>query len=126
MFGQVWTWTKGTSALGGSSSNFTVTLTAPDGAPLSAGADSLSGSLPASNKAVWNPALPKGFLMKISPSTGAVSGKVPATLGGKAVLLPYQGVLFSDSLDIGSDRPVRGAGLVSGNGSSGTMEITVP
>jgi hypothetical protein len=126
VFGQVWTWTKGTSALGGSSSNFTVTLTVPDGASLSVGADSLSGSLPASNKVAWNQALPKGFSMKIAPSTGAVSGKVPATQGGKSVLLPYQGVLFPESLDLGSVSPLMGAGFITGNSSSGAIEITVP
>jgi hypothetical protein len=107
VFGQVWTWTKGSSALGGSSANFTMTLSAPYGASLYVGADSLSGSLRASNTVAWNQALPRGFSLKIVPSTGLISGKVPATQGGKSVLLPYQGVLFSDNLDIGSDSPVR-------------------
>jgi hypothetical protein len=84
-----------------------MTLSAPYGASLYVGADSLSGSLRASNTVAWNQALPRGFSLKIVPSTGLISGKVPATQGGKSVLLPYQGVLFSDNLDIGSDSPVR-------------------
>jgi hypothetical protein len=124
--GSVWKWSKGSSALGGSSANFTMTLSAPYGASLYVGADSLSGSLRASNTVAWNQALPRGFSLKIVPSTGLISGKVPATQGGKSVLLPYQGFLFSDNLDIGSDSPVRGAAFITGNGSSGLMEVTVP
>jgi hypothetical protein len=124
--GSVWKWSKGTSVLGGSSANFTLSLSQPMGISLPVGLSTRTGTLAASNNPVWNSVAPKGFSMKIKPSTGAVSGKVPATQGGKSVLLPYQGVLFSDNLDIGSNSPVRGAGFITGNGSSGLMEITVP
>jgi hypothetical protein len=75
---------------------------------------------------MWSQSPPKGFSMKIVPSTGQVSGKVPATQGGKTVILPYQGVLFSENLDLGSGASARGVGFVTGNGYSGTMEITQP
>ena len=106
VFGKVWTWTKGTSALGGNSANFTLMLSAPMGAATAVGADS--------------------FSLKIVPTTGLVSGKVPATQGGKALILPYQGILFSENVDTGSAGPVLGAGFVTGNGSSGMMEISQP
>ena len=124
--GRLWSWTKGTSPLGGNTANFTLTLSAPSGASLPTGADSLTGNLSASNRIMWSQSPPKGFSMKIVPSTGLVSGKVPATQGGKSVMLPYQGVLFPENVDLGSGEPVRGVGFVTGNGSSGVMEITQP
>jgi formylglycine-generating enzyme required for sulfatase activity len=124
--GRLWAWTKGTSALGGSSANFTLTLSAPSGASLPTGADSLTGNLSASHRIMWSQSPPKGFSMKIVPSTGQVSGKVPATQGGKTVILPYQGVLFSENLDLGSGESARGVGFVTGNVSSGAMQISVP
>ena len=75
-------------------------------------------------KVQWSQAPPKGFSIKIEPSTGLVSGKIPATQGGKSVLLPYQGILFSENLDIGPGVPLRGAGFVTGDGISNAMVIT--
>lgn len=124
--GYAWTWVKGNSALGGATGNFTLTLGSPAGVDLASGMGSQQGVLPANNKVVWANFPPKGFSMKIVPSTGLVSGKVPATQGGKAVMLPYQGILFPENVDLDSNGPARGVGFVTGNGSSGVMEITVP
>jgi formylglycine-generating enzyme required for sulfatase activity len=123
--GRLWAWTKGTSALGGNTANFTLTLSAPSGASLSTGADRLTGNLSASNRVRWSQSPPKGFSMKITPSTGLVSGKVPATQDGKDVMLPYQGILFSENLDLGSGGSARGAGFVAGDGVSNQMAITL-
>lgn len=127
--GREWKWNQGTSALGGSSANFTIALSFGDSSggfvPVS-GVDGLGGVLGASNKPAWTPSPPKGFTMKIVPATGLFSGIVPAIQGGKAVMLPYQGTLFSENVESGSNGPVRGVGFVTGNGSSGTMEITQP
>ena len=124
--GYAWTWAKGNSALGGATGNFTLTLGSPAGVDLASGMGSQQGVLPANNKVAWANFPPKGFSMKIVPSTGLVSGKVPATQGGKAVMLPYQGILFPENVDLDSNGPARGVGFVTGNGSSGVMEITVP
>jgi hypothetical protein len=126
VMGQVWSWTKGTSVLGGSSANFTLTLSAPSGFKIAAGAESLSGSLGASNKPTWTSAPPKGFTMKIMPASGLVSGNLPGTLDGKAAVLSYWGLIFPGDMELDSGTPVRGAGFISGRGASGTMEIIVP
>jgi hypothetical protein len=124
--GRVWSWTKGTSALGGSSANFTLTLSAPSGFEITSGAESLSGSLSASNKPTWSSAPPKGFTMKITPASGLVSGKVPGIINGKAKTLSYQGLIFPRDMELDSGTPVRGAGFMSGSGASGTMEMVAP
>jgi hypothetical protein len=124
--GRVWSWTKGTSVLGGSSANFTLTLTAPSGFLMATGAESLSGSLSASNKPTWSLAPPKGFSMKITPTSGLVSGKVPGILNGKAKILSYQGLIFPSDMELDSGTTVRGAGFLNGSGASGAMELIVP
>jgi hypothetical protein len=126
VLGQVWNWPKGTSALGGSSANFTLTLSAPSGFEIAPGAESLSGSLGASNKPTWTSALPKDFTMKITPTSGLVSGNLPGTLNGKAVVLSYQGLIFPSDMELDSGAPVRGAGFISGSTGSGAMEMLVP
>jgi hypothetical protein len=127
--GREWKWNQGTSALGGSSANFTIALSFGDSSggfvPVS-GVDGLGGVLGASNKPTWTPSPPKGFTMKIVPATGLFSGIVPAIQSGKAAMLPYQGVLFSENLDIDSVGAVLGVGFISGSGSSGVMKITRP
>lgn len=124
--GRVWSWTKGTSVLGGSSANFTLTLSAPSGFEIATGAESLSGSLSASNKPNWSSAPPKGFIMKITPASGMVSGKVPGTLNGKEAILSYQGLIFPSDMELNSGTAVRGAGFISGTGGSGTMKMIIP
>jgi hypothetical protein len=126
VMGQVWSWTKGASVLGGSSANFTLTLSAPSGFEITTGAESLSGSLGASNKPTWSPAPPKGFTMKITPTSGLVSGKVPGIINGKAKTLSYQGLIFPSDMELDSGTTVRGAGFISGTGGSGTMKMIVP
>jgi hypothetical protein len=89
-------------------------------------AESLSGSLGASNKPTWSPAPPKGFSMKITPASGLVSGNVPGILNGKAKTLSYQGLIFSSDMELDSGTTVRGAGFLNGSGASGAMEMIVP
>ena len=126
VMGQVWSWTRGTNVLGGSSANFTLTLSAPSGFEIATGAESLSGSLSASNKPNWSSAPPKGFIMKITPASGMVSGKVPGTLNGKEAILSYQGLIFPSDMELNSGTAVCGAGFISGSGASETMEMIVP
>jgi cyclophilin family peptidyl-prolyl cis-trans isomerase len=124
--GRARNWTKGTSALGGSSANFTLMLSAPSGFEIAAGAESLSGNLGASNKPNWSTLPPKAFTMKISPASGLVSGKLPGTLNGKAAVLYYQGLIFPSNMELDSGTPVRGAGFINGSTGSGTMEMVAP
>jgi cyclophilin family peptidyl-prolyl cis-trans isomerase len=124
--GRVWNWTKGTSALGGSSANFTLTLSAPSGFEIAGGAERLSGSLGASNKPNWSTLPPKAFTMKITPTSGLVSGKLPGKLDGKAAVLSYQGLIFPSDMELDSGTAVRGAGFISGSTGSGTMEMVAP
>jgi hypothetical protein len=127
--GREWKWTKGTSALGGNSANFTLDLNFGNETggfiPL-VGVDGISGTLGASNKPVWPSTPPKGFTMAITPATGLVSGKVPGTLNGKEAILSYQGLIFPSDMELDSGTPVRGAGFISGTGGSGTMKMIVP
>jgi hypothetical protein len=121
--GYEWAWSKGTSALGGSSANFTLTLSAPEGVSLAENAAIQTGILTANNKVVWDQVPSKGFSIKIVSSTGIVSGKIPATQGGKSILLPYQGILFSEDLSFGAGTQLRGAGFISIQNSSGLLTI---
>jgi hypothetical protein len=127
--GREWKWTKGTSALGGNSANFTLDLNFGNETggfiPL-VGVDGISGTLGASNKPVWPSTPPKGFTMAITPATGLVSGKIPGTQNGKSVMLPYQGMLFPRDIPLESGGSVRGAGFVSSKDSpAGSMIMTL-
>jgi hypothetical protein len=128
--GRVWTWMKGTSALGGAGGNFTMSLSfgnTTGGFVPALGLDNLEGRLGADNKPVWSVGpTPKGFSMRITPATGLFSGKIPGTRNGKSAAVSYQGMLFSDDMPIGADGSVRGAGFVSGFGSASKMEIVIP
>jgi hypothetical protein len=127
--GRVWTWTKGNSVLGGSSGNFTLTVSFGDNTGAfvpAAGLNNLQGRLGADNKPAWSAGPPpKGFTMRITPATGLFSGKIPGTRNGRSATVSYQGMLFPDDMQIGSAESARGAGFVSGFGEmSGTAIIT--
>jgi hypothetical protein len=93
---------------------------------MATGAGSLSGSLGASSKPTWSSAPPKGFTIKITPTSGLVSGKVPGILNGKEAILSYQGLIFPSDMELDSGTAVRGAGFISGTEGSGTMKMIVP
>jgi hypothetical protein len=128
--GRVWTWTKGTSALGGTGGNFTLAMSfgnTTGGFVPVPGLENLQGRFGADNKPFWSAGPPpKGFSMRITPATGLFSGKIPGTRNGKSAAVSYQGMLFSDDMPIGADGSVRGAGFVSGFGSASKMEIVIP
>jgi hypothetical protein len=127
--GREWTWSKGTSALGGNSANFTLDFNFGNQTggfiPL-VGVDGISGTLGSSNKPLWTSTPPKGFAMTIMPTNGLVSGKIPGTQNGKSVMLPYQGMLFPSDMPLVSGGSVRGAGFVSSkNCPGGAMIMTL-
>jgi cyclophilin family peptidyl-prolyl cis-trans isomerase len=121
--GRVWTWTKGTSALGGAGGNFTLAMsfgnTTAGFVPVP-GLDNVQGRLGADNKSFWSAGPPpKGFSMRITPATGLFSGKIPGTRNGKTASVSYQGMLFPVDMPIGADGSARGAGFIpAGVGSS--------
>jgi hypothetical protein len=126
--GREWKWSKGTSALGGNSANFTLDFTfgnSTGGFVPAAGVDGISGTLGVSNKPVWAENPPKGFTMKISPASGLVSGKIPGTQIGKALMLSYQGMLFLNDIPLVSGGSARGAGFFISNETSGAAVITL-
>jgi len=61
--------------------------------------------------------------MAITTATGLVSGKIPGTQNGKAISLPYQGMLFPSDMPLVSRGSVRGAGFVSSKDSPGGAMI---
>lgn len=114
--GREWKWTRGVSALGGSSANFTLTLSFGDnggGFVPAAGVDGISGTLGASNKPAWASTQPKGFAIKIMPTLGLVTGKIPGSRNGKAEALSYQGMVFPSDMPLESGGSARGAGFVA-------------
>jgi cyclophilin family peptidyl-prolyl cis-trans isomerase/uncharacterized protein YkwD len=126
--GREWTWSKGTSALGGSSANFTLDFTfgnSTGGFVPEVGVDGISATLGFSNKPVWSSTPPKGFTMTITPTTGLVSGKIPGTQNGKSVMLPYRGMLFPRDMPLESEVSPRGAGFVISHETSGAAFITL-
>jgi hypothetical protein len=127
--GRVWSWTKGTSALGGAGGNFTLESSFGDhGGDFipAAGLGNLEGRLGADNKPVWSAGSPpKGFSMRITPATGLFSGKIPGTQKGKPAAISYQGVLFPADLTIGTDGPVRGVGFVFSKETLGAAVIAL-
>jgi hypothetical protein len=129
VFGQVWTWAKGTSVLGGNSANFMLNFTfgnSTGGFVPAVRVDGISGVLGVNNKPVWSSTLPNGFAMKITPTTGLVSGKIPGSRNGKAMTALYQGMLFPSDLPLVSGGFVRGAGFVSSKDSpAGSMIMTL-
>ncbi|MFM8983333.1 MAG: hypothetical protein ACKOLA_10585, partial [Spartobacteria bacterium] len=128
VLGREWTWSKGTSALGGTSANFTLDFSfgnSTGGFVPAAGVDGISGTLGANNKPLWSSTPPKGFSMKIAPATGLVSGKIPGTQNGKAVTVSYQGMLFRSDMPLESGGSPRGAGFVICHETSGAAVITL-
>jgi cyclophilin family peptidyl-prolyl cis-trans isomerase len=114
MRGREWNWTRGASALGGPSANFTMILSFGDnsgGFVPAAGVDGISGTLGANNKPVWSAIPPKGFAMTITPATGLVRGRIPGVLNGKAVTVSYQGMVFLSDMPLESGVTARGAGF---------------
>jgi cyclophilin family peptidyl-prolyl cis-trans isomerase len=127
--GRMWSWTKGTSVLGGAGGNSTLDLSFGDhggGFVPAAGLGNLQGRLGADNKPVWSAgSTPKGFSMIITPATGLFSGKIPGTQKGKPATVSYQGVLFPADLTIGTDGSVRGAGFVFSKETLGAAVIAL-
>jgi uncharacterized repeat protein (TIGR02543 family) len=124
VYGQVWNYTKGQSAL----------PEALDGFRFQVDSDSivleepleLWGSWPSSNKPIWDYS-PKGFTFKVNPITGDISGTAPRTINGKATkAATYQGLLLRPSLDTYDGAPLMGGGYILGTESSGAVEITTP
>lgn len=128
--GREWNWTKGTSALGGSSANFTMILSLKNniaGFVPAAGVEQISGVLGANKKPVWSTPPPKGFAMTITPATGLVMGRIPGALNGKAVTISYQVMLFSSDMPLESEGSARGAGFGAGPGGVvGDIRILSP
>ena len=124
VYGQVWNYTKGQSAL----------PEALDGFRFQVDSDSivleepleLWGSWPSSNKPIWDYS-PKGFTFKVNPITGDISGTAPRTINGKATkAATYQGLLLRPSLDTYDGAPLMGGGYILGSESSGAVELTAP
>jgi hypothetical protein len=129
--GRAWDLPKGESALGGNGGNFTIQFPFSDKSKefvLLDGLGKVQGSLGTNNKPVLNDGKPpKGFTLKIAPSTGLFSGKVPGTLSGKQVAPSFQGVLFPIDYPLTSGGSVRGAGFVTNpSGISGSVFLTAP
>jgi len=117
--GREWKWTRGTSALGGISANFTLALSFGDnggGFVPAAGVDGISGTLGANNKPVWFATPPRGFAMTITPATGLVRGRITGALDGKSAELSYLGMVFPNDMPLESGNSARGAGFVTGSG----------
>jgi hypothetical protein len=128
--GRVWSWTKGTSALGGAGGNFTLESSFGDhGGDFipAAGLGNLEGRLGADNKPVWSAGSPpKGFSMRITPATGLFSGKIPGTQKGKPATISYQGMLFPADMPIGPDGLACGMGFVVESSSSKKITLAHP
>jgi hypothetical protein len=125
VYGQVWSFTKGQSALPEAKDGFTFQVD-PDSVLLEEPLE-LSGKWPSSNKPVWDVAPPKGFTFKVNTATGQISGAAPRTVNGKAAkALSYQGLLVKPALDSYDGAPLFGGGYLLGTESSGVVELTTP
>jgi hypothetical protein len=124
VYGQVWSFTKGQSALPEAKDGFTFQVD-PDSVLLEEPLE-LSGTWPSSNKPTWTGA-PKGFTFKVNTATGQISGAAPRTINGKAAkALSYQGLLVKPGLDTFDDAALMGGGYILGTESSGVVELTAP
>jgi hypothetical protein len=124
VYGQVWSFTKGQSALPEAEGGFTFQVD-PTSVLLEDPLE-LSGTWPTSNKPTWNVA-PKGFTFKVNTATGQISGAAPRTINGKAAkALSYQGLLVRPALDSYDGAPLFGGGCLLGTESSGVVELTAP
>jgi hypothetical protein len=124
VYGQVWSFTKGQSALPEASDGFTFQVD-PYSIVLEEPVE-LSGSWSFSNKPTWDYS-PKGFTFKCNPITGEIRGTVPRTINGKATkAATYQGLLLRPGLDTYDGAPLMGGGYILGTESSGAVEITTP
>ncbi|MBU6294872.1 MAG: hypothetical protein KJS91_09315 [Planctomycetes bacterium] len=124
VYGQVWNYTKGQSALPEGVDGFTFQVD-PDSIVLEEPLD-LWGSWPSSNKPTWD-YMPKGFTFKVNPITGDISGTAPRTINGKATkAATYQGLLLRPGLETYDGSPLLGGGYILGAESSGVVELTVP
>ena len=128
--GREWTWSRGTSALGVSSANFTLTLSFGDndgGFVPAPGLERMSGILGTNNKPVWAETPPRGFAMTFTPATGLVRGKIPGIQSGRAVTLSYQGMLFPSDMPLESEGSPSGAGFFVGlEGLTGSLILARP
>jgi uncharacterized repeat protein (TIGR02543 family) len=125
LYGQVWSFTKGQSALPEAKDGFTFQVD-PDSVLLEEPLE-LSGKWPSSNKPVWDVAPPKGFTFKVNTATGQISGAAPRKVNGKAAkALSYQGLLVRPALDSYDGAPLFGGGYLLGTESSGVVELTTP
>jgi hypothetical protein len=124
VYGQVWSFTKGQSALPEAEGGFTFQVD-PEAVLLEEPLD-LSGTWPTNNKPVWDGA-PKGFTFKVNTATGQISGASPRTVNGKATkALSYQGLLVRPALESYDGAPLMGGGFLLGTESSGVVELTTP
>jgi len=124
VYGQVWSFTKGQSALPEAKDGFTFQVD-PDSVLLKEPLE-LSGTWPTSNKPTWIGA-PKGFTFKVNTATGQISGASPRKVNGKATkALKYQGLLVKPALDSYDGAPLFGGGYLLGTESSGVVELTTP
>ena len=124
VYGQVWSFTKGQSALPEAEGGFTFQVD-PDSVLLEEPLE-LNGTWPSSNKPTWIGA-PKGFTFKVNTATGQISGTAPRTIDGKAAkALSYQGLLVKPGLDTFDDVTLMGGGYLLGTESSGVVELTAP
>ncbi len=122
--GEKYSFTKTTSLLSGSSTtaSFTQTIAPVGGVQISQG-----GTWPSSNTPMLTvPVLP-GLKLSFAGKTGVFKGTVPVMVNGKAIGIPYEGVILSKPLTLpGGTNPVRGAGFMSKDASLGSIEISVP
>jgi uncharacterized repeat protein (TIGR02543 family) len=124
VYGQVWNYTKGQSALPEALDGFRFQVD-PDSIVLEEPLE-LWGSWPSSNKPTWDYS-PKGFTFKVNPITGDISGTAPRTMNGTATkAATYQGLLLRPGLDTYDGAPLMGGGYILGTESSGAVEITTP
>jgi hypothetical protein len=124
VYGQVWSFTKGQSALPEAKDGFTFQVD-PDSVLLEQPLE-LSGSWPTRNKPSWIDA-PKGFTFKVNTATGQISGAAPRTINGKAAkALKYNGLLVRPALESYDGAPLLGGGYLLGTKSSGVVELTTP
>jgi sulfatase modifying factor 1 len=125
LYGQVWSWQKGQSAMPAGESGFGLTLD-PEMSVLEKTLE-LVGTWPASNKPAWTPVPPKGFTFGLKTATGAFSGNAPRTVAGKAAkAIAYQGLMLSPGIAMDDGSTLTGGGFILGSESSGAVEITTP
>ena len=122
VIGRTWKWAKGSSALG---SQINCQLVIDADAEVLPEALTINGTWNPANKPVWNPS-PSGFVFKVNPATGIISGNLLPGSNPKTKPRPYQGIMLSPALTTSGTRKLHAGGFVSGTEGSGKLEIVSP